>query len=206
MRTWCSRRAPSSQRSAGASTPTATPPAWGVLKDLTQAHLTTSYVTAAERVKCAGTLLAHAEEYTPLPGKHGPIARIVVSFSKTGLEIFRSRPIRLSLAKRAQLIEGLETWLYGVLRATFARQEITFSYLYQIAGLSKIADPRKEANRRKEFVRRVKAALKKMITPKDGCKNGLFHDARFTARGFYLFKQSPTESDFKEMWNHTEIE
>jgi hypothetical protein len=180
---------------------------WGVLKDLTQAHFTTSYVTEKERVKSAGTIIANAEEYSPLPGKHGPIARIVISFSKTGLEIFRSRPIRMSLAKRSQLREGFETWIYGVLRSTFARQEITYSYLYKIAGLIEISDAKKEANRRKEFVRRVKAALKTMITPKEGNKNGIFHDAKFTNRGFFLFKQSPTDSEVNEMmWDHGHAE
>jgi hypothetical protein len=180
---------------------------WGVLKDLTQAHYTTSYVTEKERVKSAGTIIANADEYSPLPGKHGPIARIVISFSKTGLEIFRSRPIRMSLAKRSELTEGFETWIYGVLRASFARQEITYSHLYKLAGLSEIIDPKKEANRRKEFVRRVKAALKKLITPKEGNKNGIFHDATFTNRGFFLFKQSPTESEVNAMmWDHGRAE
>jgi hypothetical protein len=176
---------------------------WGVLLDLTKAHFTTSYVTEKERVKGAGTILSHATEYTPLPGEHGPISRIVVSFSITGLEIFRSRPVRLSLAKRSQLKEGFETWIYTVLRAAFARQEIRYDFLYKIAGLTKINDPKKEAGRRKEFVRRVKAALRKMTTPQEGCKNGLFHAVHYTSRGFFLFKQAPTEKDFLEMWNHS---
>jgi hypothetical protein len=172
---------------------------WGVLNDLTKAHFATSYRTKEERARSAGTVLAHAEEFTPLPGKHGPIARIVVSFSKVGLEIFRSRPIALSLGKRSQLTEGFETWLYGVLRASFARQEITFSHLYRLAGLIELKDAKKEKNRRKEFVRRVKAALKKMTTPKDGNKNGIFHAVNYTNRGFHLFKNSPTASDIREM-------
>jgi hypothetical protein len=172
---------------------------WGVLKDLTKAHFTTSYVTEKERVKSAGTIIANAEEYSPLPGKHGPIARFVISFSKTGLEIFRSRPIRMSLAKRSQLKEGFETWLYGVMRASFARQEITFSHLYRLAALIEIKDAKKEKNRRKEFVRRVKAALRKMTTPKPGNKNGIFHVVVFSQRGFHLWKNSPTAGEINDM-------
>jgi hypothetical protein len=46
-----------------------------------------------------------------------------------------------------------------------------------------------------------------MIIPKEGNKNGIFHDAKFTNRGFFLFKQSPTESEVNAMmWDRGQAE
>jgi hypothetical protein len=169
----------------------------GVLDDLTQAHLTTSYVNDAENVLVMESLLARAVSYEPLAGKRGPIARMEVTFSETGLELFRSRPITISLSKRKRLTEGFETWLYGVLRSTFARQQIMYSYLYDLASLPPLS-LKKDAARRKEFVRRVKAAVRKMIarTGEDRETGGLFWHANFKSRGFYLFRTTPTKADF----------
>lgn len=122
---------------------------WEALLDLTGAVVVSSYATAEQR-QVAEPILARAE-------RERGTGRVCVRFSETGLDLFRGVPVYVSLVRRGLLTEGLETWLYGVIRASRFYEAVTYEYLRDLAGTDQPLN---------EFARDVRAALVKMRAAK----------------------------------------
>lgn len=118
---------------------------WEALQDLAGAVVVSSYATPEQR-QVAEPVLARAE-------REVGTGKVRVRFSETGLDLFRGMPVSVSLRRRGLLTEGVETWLYGVIRASVCHEPVTYEYLHDLAATGQGLH---------EFSRDVRAALGKM--------------------------------------------
>jgi hypothetical protein len=144
---------------------------WANLRDWRGAVLQTSHQTASERKDLAETILGSLErsfhgeaEGERIESERSERFSVKVAFSEGGMEVFRGVPIEVSLKKRAKLTEGLESWLYGCIRASYSGAGFSYQYLFELSGLG---DSWAKANKamKREFARDVRKALAKMVTP-----------------------------------------
>jgi hypothetical protein len=167
---------------------------WALLVDLRGAVLVSAYDKAHE---VAEPILGCLERdfyktrRNPATGEAEGFGgyKVKVAFSVGGLNLFRGVPTELSLNKRGKLVEGLETWLYDIIKASPGPVNL-FSYadLYELSGLAG------SKTLLKEFSRDVRKALIKMTQP--GTKV-IFGWAPERGDGVRVFRRQLSETEWQ---------
>jgi hypothetical protein len=81
--------------------------------------------------------------------------RWLVQLDSRIMGLFCVAPTYLSTLQRAQLAEGLQTWLYGYVRANQCRWAVSLELIHAACG--------SESSNMKEFARSVREALEKLV-------------------------------------------
>jgi hypothetical protein len=173
---------------------------WANLRDWRGAVLQTSHRTASEWKDVPETILGSLErsfygdsEGERLESERSERFSVKVSFSEGGMEVFRGVPVEVSLKKRAKLAEGLESWMYGIIRSSYSGAGFSYQYLFELSGLGDSWAAGKAV--RREFARDVRKALTKMVTP--GTK--VIWDWSPEGAGVRVWKNKPTEKQVASM-------
>jgi len=164
---------------------------WAYLLDWRGAVVVGSYQTAEEKRQAAESILGVLERsfYGKSPEERekneaGEHFCFTAAFSKCGMDLFRGIPIAVSLKNRAKLNEGLETWIYQMLRGSRLGAHFEYEHLREMSGTKQPL---------KEFARDVRRALCKMVTP--GTK--VIWEWSPEGKGVRVWKRRPTNKKMR---------